>query len=71
MQEGETVEATLRCVCGHSFVCEVFSEGEYIGFLAFFDNEPTSETHGRRVKSCPSCGEQLGLVLLYSKYRSG
>jgi hypothetical protein len=60
------VEAvTLRCMCGHSISCEVQPEGERIGFLAFFDDEPTSETYGHRVKSCPRCGEQLGLPLLY------
>jgi hypothetical protein len=60
------VEAvTLRCMCGHSILCEVQPEGERIGFLAFFDDEPTSETYGHRVKSCPRCDEQLGLPLLY------
>ena len=71
MKEGETTEVKLRCVCGHRFVCEVLPEGERIGFLAFFDYEPASETHGRRVKRCPSCGEHLGLVLLNQKIRSG
>jgi hypothetical protein len=71
MEEKQTTEAKLRCVCGHRVVCKVQSEGEHIGFLAFFDDEPTSETHGRRVKSCPSCGEQLGLGRLYPKTRSG
>jgi hypothetical protein len=52
-------------MCGHSISCEVQPEGERIGFLAFFDDEPTSETYGERVKSCPRCGEQLGLPLLY------
>jgi hypothetical protein len=64
-------EATaLRCVCGHSILCEVQPEGEHIGFLVFFDGEPTSETYGQRVKSCPHCGEQLGLPLLYRINRS-
>ncbi len=61
----------LRCVCGYAILCEVQPEGERIGFLAFFDDEPTSETRGRRVKDCPSCGEQLGLPVLYRVNRSG
>ncbi len=64
-------EARLRCACGHRILCEVQSEGEHIGFLTFFDGEPTSETYGQRVKSCPCCGEQLGLAMLYPKNRSG
>jgi hypothetical protein len=71
MKEGETTEAKLRCICGHRVACKVQSVGERIGFLAFFDDEPTSETHGWRVKSCPSCGEQLGLAPLYPKNRWG
>ena len=62
---------TLRCTCGHSILCEVQPEGERIGFLVFFDDEPTSETYGEWVKSCPSCGEQLGLPLLYRSNPSG
>jgi hypothetical protein len=61
----------LRCVCGHSILCEVQPEGEHIGFLVFFDGEPTGETYGQRVKSCPRCGEQLGLPVLYRINRSG
>ncbi len=63
--------ATLRCVCGHGILCEVQPEGERIGFLVFFDDEPTSETYGHRVKDCPRCGEQLGLPVLYRINRSG
>ena len=63
--------AMLRCVCGHPILCEVLPEGERIGFLAFFDDEPTSETRGRRVKTCPNCSEQLGLPSLYRINRSG
>ena len=57
--------AVLRCTCGYSVLCEVQPAGERIGFLAFFDDEPASETYGERLKSCPRCGEQLGLPLLY------
>ena len=62
---------TLRCACGHSILCEVQPEGERIGYLAFFDNELASETYGERVRSCPRCGEQLGLPLLYRENRPG
>ena len=63
--------AAVGCVCGHGIICEVRNGGEHIGFLAFFDGEPTSETYGQRVKSCPRCGEQLGLPVLYRINRSG
>jgi hypothetical protein len=55
----------LRCACGYSILCEVRPEGERVGYLAFFDGEPASETYGERVKSCPGCGQQLGLPMLY------
>jgi hypothetical protein len=58
-------EATLSCVCGHSIVCRVTSGGERIGFLAFFDGEPTNETYGQRVECCPNCGEELGLPMFF------
>ena len=69
-KEGSS-EARLRCVCAHSILCEVQPQGERIGFLAFFDDEPTSETYAQRIKSCPRCGEQLGLPVLYRINRSG
>ena len=62
-------EAALRCVCGHSIYCEVGTEGEYIGFFAFFDDEPTSETYGQRVECCPNCGEQLRLTSFFGQNR--
>jgi hypothetical protein len=61
----------LRCVCGRGMSCAVQPLGERTGFLVFFDDEPTSETRGQRVKSCPGCGEQLGLPVLYRIHRSG
>ncbi len=60
-------EARLRCVCGYSILCEVRSEGKRIGFLAFFDDEPTSETHGQRIKDCPGCAQRIGLHTLMPK----
>jgi DNA-directed RNA polymerase subunit RPC12/RpoP len=70
MQE-ETTEAKLRCVCGHRIVSEVWPSGKHIGYLAFFDDEPTSGIYRQRVKSCPSCGEQIGFSMLHRKNRSG
>ena len=63
--------AMLSCVCGHAILCEVQPEGERIGFLAFYDDEPRSETRGQRIKACPGCGEQLGLPALYRINRTG
>jgi hypothetical protein len=68
---GVVNHAKLRCVCGHAILCEVQSAGERIGYLTFVDDEPTSETRGRRIKECPNCGEQLGLPMLYRINRSG
>lgn len=63
--------AALRCVCGHDIMCDVWSEGEYIGFLVFFDDELASETYGQRVKDCPGCSEHLGLRMLLPKNLPG
>ena len=54
--------SALRCVCGHALLCEVRSAGEGIGVLVCFDDEPTSETCGQQVKTCPYCGGPLRLV---------
>jgi hypothetical protein len=57
------VEAvTLHCRCGHGILCEVQPEGERIGFLAFFDDEPTSETYAQRIKSCPVVANSSGCL---------
>ena len=58
-EDGRTA---LRCVCGHALLCEVRSAGEGIGVLVCFDDGPTSETRGQRVKDCPGCGEPLRLA---------
>ena len=63
-------EAALRCECGHGIFCKVGSEGEHIGFLAFFDNESSSETYGQQVERCPNCGEQLGLPMFFGQNRA-
>jgi hypothetical protein len=60
-------EATrLLCECGHNIFCAVRQEGERLGLLVFFDDEPTSETLGERIRECPGCSERLGLLTLYS-----
>jgi hypothetical protein len=63
-------EVALRCVCGHSIFCEVLSTEEHIGFVVFFDNEPTSETYGQQVECCPNCGEQLGFPMIFRQNRA-
>jgi hypothetical protein len=62
---GRGSSVALSCACGYSISCEVHPEGERIGYLAFFDDEPASEAFGERIESCPRCGQQLGLPLLY------
>jgi hypothetical protein len=62
--------AALRCGCGHGIHCEVRRAGEHLGFLVFVDDEPTSETCGERIESCPGCGEQLGFPMLFPKNRT-
>jgi len=57
--------ATLQCSCGYAILCEVRRLGERLGTSVFFDNEPTSTTHGERVTRCPSCGEQLEFLRLW------
>ena len=60
-------QETARCVCNYCISCEVRSGGEGLGYLVFFDGEPTSETYGQRVRWCPGCGEQLELSTLIKK----
>ena len=61
--------AVLRCVCGRRILCEVQPEGDGMGFLVFFDGESKSENYGQRVRSCPGCGNQLGLPVLHREKR--
>jgi hypothetical protein len=58
--------APLRCPCDYGIRCEVRSLSEYLGTVAFFDDEPKSETLGERVKYCPGC-EKIVLHRLLSK----
>ena len=60
--QGEAI--TLQCPCGYAILCEVRSLMERLGAAVFFDDEPTSETYGEQVKSCPGCGEQLAFLTL-------
>lgn len=56
----------LLCVCGHALSVLPRDE-EHLCFLIFFDDESTSETYSKRVRECPSCGEQLGLHRLMAR----
>ena len=67
MVQGEGV--TLQCPCGYAILCEVRRLYEGVGTFAFFDNEPTSNIHGERVKSCPGCGEHLEFLRLWYENR--
>jgi hypothetical protein len=55
------------CVCGHGFSYELRREGERLGTVAIFDDEPASEACGERVRECPTRGEQLGLHRLMAR----
>jgi hypothetical protein len=35
-----------------------------LGFLAFFDDEPTSSADGKPIQHCPGCGQRLALHTL-------
>jgi hypothetical protein len=70
VREGATAPCCAACaIAGSCAGCA--ARREHIGFLVFFDGEPTSETYGQRVKSCPGCGKQLGLSVLYLENRPG
>jgi hypothetical protein len=57
----------LLCLCGHAVSVLLQDEGEKLCILAFFYNELTSETYGKRVRECPCCGEQLELHRLIAR----
>jgi hypothetical protein len=59
--------ADLRCVCGYALLCALRREGERLGFLLFFDNDPTSETYSEQVENCPGCGVQLAGLMFALK----
>ena len=66
---GRGKRVLLRCACGHTILCEVHPEGEYMGLLIFLDGEQKSEDNDGRVKNCPGCGRRLGLPVLYRENR--
>jgi hypothetical protein len=55
------------CGCGHRVSYELRRHGERLGTVAFFDEEPASETYGERVGRCPGCAERLGVHALFGK----
>jgi hypothetical protein len=55
----------LACSCAYCLVCREIRQGERLGFLSFFDDEPDSQTRGERVLECPGCGKRLGLALFF------
>lgn len=61
----------LRCVCTYAISVVLQTAGEDICYIVFFDDEPTSGTHGERVRECPSCGERLGLHRLLPRNSQG
>jgi hypothetical protein len=69
MVQGGQEASTLQCACGRAILCQVRRLGERLSTLAFFDDMPTSQTHGERVESCPGCGEQLEFLTLMLKNR--
>ncbi len=60
----EKQSTSLRCACGYGLAVELRREGERIGTVALFDDEPASDARGERVCECPGCGAALGLHAL-------
>ncbi len=60
----EELAALVRCACGYRISVELSDEGARICDVALFDNEPTSDSRGERVRECPGCGVGLGLHTL-------
>jgi hypothetical protein len=67
MVQGGKEASTLQCACGYAILCEVRRFGECLSTVAFFDDMPTSRTHGEKVESCRGCGEQLEVLTLLPK----
>jgi hypothetical protein len=61
------VLAALVCSCGYRILCELRQEGERLGLQVFFDDQPASVTRGQQVRSCPGCGQSLGLHMLQAR----
>ena len=60
----EKQSTSLWCACGYGLAVELRREGERIGTVALFDDEPASDARGERVRECPGCGAALGLHAL-------
>lgn len=56
--------AALRCVCGRGVRVKLEDMGERVCNVVFFDDEPTGDTYGERVRECPGCAVGLGLHTL-------
>jgi hypothetical protein len=63
--------ARAVCPCAHRIICVVVREGERLGLLRVFDDEPKSATYGERIEDCPSCGQRLGLLALFAASPGG
>jgi hypothetical protein len=63
--------ARAVCPCAHRIICAVVREGERLGLLRVFDDEPKSATYGERIEDCPSCGQRLGLLALFAASPGG
>jgi hypothetical protein len=60
--------AALRCPCGYGIRCEIWCHGEYLGTVAFFDDDELKrETFGERVEHCPACEQRIVFHRLLSK----
>ena len=59
--------AALVCSCGYRILCELRQEGERLGLQVFFDDQPASESRGQQIRSCPGCGQSLGLHMLQTR----
>jgi hypothetical protein len=56
--------AALRCPCGHGVYAELSALGACNSTVAFFDDEPGSDTRSGRVRRCPGCNARLRLHAL-------
>jgi len=57
----------LACLCGYPVACRLLREGERLGYLVFFDDEPAGSTFGRQIEHCPTCTQKLALHRLLSR----
>lgn len=57
--------ATLYCGCSRRIWSDLWWT-ERGAVMCFMDNQPYSESYGKRVEDCPGCGKKLRLELLSS-----